>query len=163
MQRSSDLTWRFNRRLGGNAQHKRATGRFGLLSATFFGVHRKRATATFFGVHGYVYRGSWLHLSRYTATFIGVHQSAIGYIFRGLTAPLPCSACVLTPPLIAVPKVRFLRFLHDLPTGEDESQCYHVLDVRHGKRINIRELDDLLLRVATTTRKVVRFENQVIE
>jgi len=29
MQRSSDLTWSFNRRLGGNAQHKRATGRFG--------------------------------------------------------------------------------------------------------------------------------------
>ena len=65
--------------------------------------------------------------------------------------------------LIAVPKVRFLRFLRNLPTGEDESQCYHVLDVRHGKRINIRELDDLFLRVATTTRKVVRFENQVIE
>ena len=77
MLRAFDLTWRFSRRLGGNAQHKRATGVLALLPATFFGVHNKRPTATFFGVQhqsaiGYISRGS-------LATFFAV----IGYIFRG--------------------------------------------------------------------------------
>jgi hypothetical protein len=69
MQRAFDLFWRFSRCLRGNAQPQRAAGRFGLLLATFFGVHGKRPTATFFGVHG----------KRPTATFFGVHD----YIFRG--------------------------------------------------------------------------------
>jgi hypothetical protein len=62
MLRAFDLRWRFGRRLGGNAQHQRATGRFGSFMATFFGVYGKGHTATFFGVQnqstlGYVSRG----------------------------------------------------------------------------------------------------------
>ena len=100
MQRSFDLTWRFNRRLGGKLSTKGLPGvlvfyRLHFSGFTvkeprlhFSGFNIRARSATFFGVHGYVFRGSWLHLSRYTATFFGVHQSAIGYIFRGLTARL---------------------------------------------------------------------------
>jgi len=100
MLRAFDLSWRIGRRLGGNAQHQRASGRFGFFTATFLGVHRKAPTATFFGVQdqsalGYVSRGDWLHFSGLTATFFAVNGyvprgslEEIGYIFRGSTARL---------------------------------------------------------------------------
>jgi hypothetical protein len=112
IQRTFDLTWRSSRRLGGNAQHKRACGRFGSFIGYIFRGHGKKAhgyifrgltserdrlhfsgfTATFLAVISYIFRGTRLRFSGFirarSATFLGVHQSAIGYIFRGLVARL---------------------------------------------------------------------------
>jgi hypothetical protein len=101
MQRSSDLTSEIQSSFGRERSAQKGYRAFWLFYRLHFsgftvkeprlhfsGFKIRALSATFFGVHGYVYRGSWLHLSRYTATFIGVHQSAIGYIFRGLTARL---------------------------------------------------------------------------
>jgi len=65
MQRAFDLPWRFSRRLGGNAQHKRATRRF-------------------WSFTGYIFRGS-------TSERDQLHFSGFG---RTPYSPLPCSAFV---------------------------------------------------------------------
>ena len=50
MQRAFDLPWRTGRRLGGNAQHQRATRRFWSFTGYIFRGYGKKPTATFFGV-----------------------------------------------------------------------------------------------------------------
>jgi len=84
-----DLRWRFGCRLGGNAQHQRATGRFwSFIGYIFRGstserdqLHFSGLTATFLAVISYIFRGTRLRFSGFirarSATFFGVWQDAL--------------------------------------------------------------------------------------